>query len=493
MSDAAPGAPRRDVDTGAPGELSFKPRVIHSVKVTDVAVFAAEEAVRSAAGALRDAMPWADVCLLFEPSSASRFSPAGAGVLVLDDTALNLVDPAQLRRHSRNVVVLLLSSNEVVSCSPPSLAGQRFPYTSRADLVLAVDRAELAPPRVAPAGVRLAQDLLNIKAHSGLRRFIFLLVDDEPRWFSQFLPVLYEIIGQRADVMITRTYEQTLKFIFGVEDEADIDPRTFRTRGRGEDVVCLITDVFFPRGDELAGAAGRRLVQLVRAYYPRYPVVVASKAKEAEELRDAAFILPKGDPGSLERLRDHILNFTGMGDFLVCDEHGRELRRAKNIHDMYELLLEAEKDTEAAAGLRRVLESYGQRDMFSTWLYMHSYRELAGRLRPLRGKGMDLVRILKKNLEREMDRMKHTPLVVGGARISSLRDMAAFLRSADAAVIQPLSDDDVFSSWLDLQGFTELAEELRPVHGALTMIAHDLAARVEKWIPVYSERDAARG
>jgi hypothetical protein len=356
-----------------------------------------------------------------------------------------------------------------------------------------VDRADLTPSKVAVAGVRLAQDRLNIKAHSAaLRRFIFLLVDDEPRWFSQFLPVLYEIIGQRADVMITRTYEETMRFVFGVEDESQINPKTFRLRGRGEDVVCLITDVFFPRGDELAADAGRHLVELVNAYYPRYPVIVASKAKEAERLRGVAFVLPKGDPGSLERLRDYILDFTGMGDFLVCDEAGRELHRAKNVFDLHGLMLEAEKDTPEAGRLRDILETYGQKDKFSTWLYMHSYRELAGRLRPLRHRGMYLVKTLKRNLEREMERMKHTPLVVGDARVSDLRGLAAFLRSADPASIQPLSDDDVFSSWLDIQGFTELAEELRPIHGDLAAIRDTLAAHVEKWAPVYAARDSSR-
>jgi hypothetical protein len=488
MSEAAAGLPPGDRELG---ELSFTPRVINPVKVSDVVVFSAEEEIRAAADVLRNAMPWAKVHLLFDPASVAQFTSQGASVILFDDTALNLTDTARLRKNNRNAIVLLLSSNEIVSCSPPSLARQRFPYTSRADLVLAIDRADLAPSRVIVAGVRLAQDRLNIRAHSQLRRFIFLLVDDEPRWFSQFLPVLYEIIGQRADVMITRTYEDTMKFIFGVEDEAQINAKTFRSRGHGEDVVCLITDIFFPRGDELASDAGRHLVEMVSTYYPRYPIVVASKAKEAEDLKDVAFVLPKGDPGSLERLRDHILNFTGMGDFLVCDEAGRELHRVKNVFDMHDLMLEAEKDTEEAARLRGILETYGQRDKFSTWLYMHSYRELAGRLRPLRERGMDLVKTLKKNLEREMGRMKHTPLVVGNARIFDLRDLAAFLRSADPAEIQPLSDDDIFSSWLDLQGFTELAEELRPIHGDVSRITGALAGRVEKWIPVYSARDSA--
>ncbi|MBN2492919.1 MAG: hypothetical protein JXQ29_18865, partial [Planctomycetes bacterium] len=452
MSEAAGAPPRRGAEPGVPELFPFEPRVIHPVKITDVVVFSAEEAIRSTVDALGAALPWARVQLFFDPVSVAEFTAAGASVLVVDDTALNLVDPAPLRRRNPKTVILLLSGNESVGCAPPSVARQRFPYTARADLILAVDRADLSPAKVAVAGVRLAQDRLNIQAGGSLRRFIFLLVDDEPRWFSQFLPILYGIIGQRADVMITRTYEETLEFLFGVPEAAQIDAGTFRTRGRGEDVVCLITDVVFPRGEQLTSDAGRDLVQLVRTYYPRYPVIVASKAKEAQALQDVAFLLPKGDPGSLERLRDQIRDFTGIGDFLVCDATGRERHRVKNIFDMHRLVREAEEDTAEAAGLRDLLASYGQKDMFSTWLYMHSYCELAGRLRPRRGTGRDLVGVLRRELELEMDRMKRTPLVVGGTRIFDLRDLEAFLRSADPTTVQPLSDDDVFSSWLDFQG-----------------------------------------
>jgi len=106
------------------------------------------------------------------------------------------------------------------------------------------------------------------------------------------LPTLYNIIGQRADVMITRTYEETLNFLFGVEEEFLIDGRDYRSSGHGDDVVCLIADIFFPKGHLFNSDAGRDLVRLTSRYYPRIPVIIASKAKEAEDFKSVAFLLP---------------------------------------------------------------------------------------------------------------------------------------------------------------------------------------------------------
>ena len=137
-------------------------------------------------------------------------------------------------------------------------------------------------------------------------------------------------------------------------------PRAGSLRGHGDDVVCLITDIFFPKGNELQSGAGRDLIRLVNKRFPRIPVIIASKAKEAHELQGLGFVLPKGDPGSLEKLKEYILNFTGMGDFLVSDDDGRELRRARNIREICGILLDAEKDTEEARRLRQILENYGE-------------------------------------------------------------------------------------------------------------------------------------
>jgi len=471
-----------------PREYEFIPRIINPVKMKRALFFAADAQVRESRKVLEEKMPWLRTEVLPDPQSVLAAASGEPSVFLFDDTSLAILDAKKLRAGNQDSVFALLSFQPFIQCAPPQAASKKYPYTGFADLVFAVNRNEFPPERIVLPAVRAAEDLLNIKKHSSLRRFIFHIVDDEPRWFSQFLPLLYAIIGQRADVMITRTYEESLTFLFGVEKESKLSGMSQLSRGHGDDVVCLITDIFFPKGNELQSGAGRELIQLVNKHYPRIPVIIASKAKEAHELQELGFVLPKGDPGSLQKLKEYILNFTGIGDFLVSDEEGRELRRARNIREVCGILLDAEKETEEARRLRQILENYGDKDKFSTWLYMHSYRELGDRLRPRRSRGRELITLLKRNLQVEIAHLDRTPLAMAGEKVFSLPDLLAALRSLSPEAIQPYSDNDILSSWLDRRGYSELAEELRPIHGSGAELRHTLVEIVGKWITASRER-----
>jgi hypothetical protein len=475
------------IDRKKSREYQFVPRVINPVRLRRAVLFAADARLRQSQKALKENLPWLEIEVLSDPASVQRVSFDQPIVFLFDDTALGILDAAEIRSRNRNAVLVLLSFQDIVKCSPPQVAGRKYPYTAAADLVFAVGRDELAPEKILPYVVRAAEDLLNI-AKSRAPRSIFHIVDDEPRWVSQFLPVLYGIIGQRADVKITRTFEESLEFLFGVSGEAGIDPSRYLMQGHGDDVVCLIADIFLPRGDELQSQAGLDLIRLVNSHYPRIPVIIASKAREAQEFKDLGFILPKGDPGSLQKLRDYIHDLTGMGDFLVFGRKGSEPRRAKDIHGIYRILLEAEPDTPAGRELRDILETYGEKDKFSTWLYMHSYKELADRLRPRRGHGRQLITLLKRHFRLEIARIERMPLIIDGRKIFTLDDLHGSLQTLSAEKIQPYSDDDIFSSWLDRKGYPELAEELRPIHGSGPNLCQTLAEMVGRWLKVQGER-----
>jgi hypothetical protein len=215
-------------------------------------------------------------------------------------------------------------------------------------------------------------------------------------------------------------------------------------------------------------------------------VIIASKAKEALGLNRLGFILPKGDPGSLEKLREYVLNFTGLGDFVVSDDEGREIRRARNIRDIYEILLEAGEDTDEGRRLRALLEAFAEKDKFSTWLYMHSYRELGDRLRPKKSRGQQLIALLKRHFRLELSRVERTPLA--GIKVFDLAGLLAALRAVPPETLQPYSDNDILSSWLDRKGFSELAEQLRPIHGKGPELKALLMDIVAKWRDIYRAR-----
>ncbi|MCK4930799.1 MAG: hypothetical protein KAT01_01435, partial [Candidatus Aminicenantes bacterium] len=236
-------------------EYVFTPRIINPVKIQNVLIFSADEQIRQTKDVLGENMPWITVDVLSDPLSLENIRSDGALVLILDDVALNLANTEQIRQKNKDVIVALLSANELIHCSPPSVTQQKYPYTKKADFVFAYNKTDCAPHKIIQSVVIAAEDQLNVNFYSNVRRFIFLIVDDEPRWFSQFLPVLYSIIGQRADVIFTRTYEESLQFLFGVEQESEINAKDYISHGHGDDVICLITDIFFPKGKNLKSDA----------------------------------------------------------------------------------------------------------------------------------------------------------------------------------------------------------------------------------------------
>jgi hypothetical protein len=515
------GRPR----TGArrPRQFSFRPRIINPVKIRDVVVLAAAGAIREAARLVQPELPWVRFQVLAGPSALSAFRSDAPAVVLLDDVAANIVDLQQVRRDAPDAVLVLLSAYPLVQCSPPAVARAEYPYTAGVDLVFAVNDTDCAPRAILKSVIRCAEDHLNVQRGPATRRFIFLLVDDEPRWFSEFLPVLYEIIGQRADVQLTRTYEEATRFLFGDEDAprsgsplpgADTrvpgagshlpgagaprpasglePPASGLLSGHADDVVCLITDIYFPRGDTVDAAAGRDLVHRVRTRFPRIPIIIASKAAEAAGL-GAAFVLPKGDPGSLALLRTSVRDLTGMGDFVVYGEDGAELRRVKDLAGLYDLVVAAGGDAPGAIGLRGILSRYAEQDRFSTWLYMHGFRDLGDRLRPERHTGESLVRVLGRHLRRELLKMRCTPLVIDGVRIGDLEELNVALRTVSFEHLEEFGDNDAISTWLDQRGYPELANELRPIHGRGADLQRQVAGVVARWLPLYRRRDADSG
>ena len=155
---------------------------------------------------------------------------------------------------------------------------------------------------------------------------------------------------------------------------------------------------------------------------------------------------------------------------------------------MFNILEIAEKNTKEAEILRETLEYYGEKDYFSTWLYMHGFRDLGDKLRPKKDKGYRLITVLKRNLQGEIMRMHYTPLNIDGKKIYELADLQELLKKIDPAKIQMYSDNDIFSTWLDRKGYSELAEELRPIHGSGKKLADTLSSIIEKWINIYQQR-----
>ncbi len=207
-----------------------------------------------------------------------------------------------------------------------------------------------------------------------------ILVEDEPRFYSVYLPHFYtEITSQtgrlmseginlshrllriraRPKILLAQTYEEAWELYD-------------RFAGR---VLGIITDVSFPRNGVLDHEAGLQLAQDVRDRDEDLPILVQSMELVHREraLAIGAKFMSKQSPHLLEDLREYILENFGFGDFVFMLPDGTAIGRAADVRGMLRTLAEVPDES---------LVYHASRNHFSAWLKARTEFELASALRP---------------------------------------------------------------------------------------------------------------
>jgi hypothetical protein len=227
----------------------------------------------------------------------------------------------------------------------------------------------------------------------------------------------------------------------------------------------------------MAEDAGNLLVAATKASQPRIPIIVASKAERAGALRDVALVIPKGDPETVQVLDQYVHDFTGLGDFLFY--RGRELwRRVSTLTELRRAVVEAPVE---------MLEEYADKDYYSTWLYMHGFRELADRLRGVTARGEELRRLLASSFSEEEMLVDEQELLVTSeaghvlGRARTVQELAGVIQELDAETLVAYADRDVFSMWVMRKGYPRLAARLRPIFGDGEELRQELVRTLARW------------
>jgi CheY-like chemotaxis protein len=236
--------------------------------------------------------------------------------------------------------------------------------------------------RLLVAMVKLIEDRRNIAHDAPIGVPVFLVVEDNVRNYSSFLPVIY------AEMM--RYVEQV------TSEGVSVSQRMMRFRGRPkillatsyeeawrqftaypDNVLGVISDVDFPRGSVSDPGAGVELARSIHELRPDIPITLhsshPSNAALARSLGCA--FLWKRSADLLHQLRRQLAELFAFGPFTFRLPTGAEAGKA---HDLIALV----------AGIRTVpIESvlyHAERNDFSRWLSVRAEFELARLLRPRR-------------------------------------------------------------------------------------------------------------
>jgi len=209
---------------------------------------------------------------------------------------------------------------------------------------------------------------------------VIILVEDNVRYYSSFLPVMYTellhhsqrviVEGLNLSQKILRMRARPKILLCTTWEEAE---RAFERYA--DEVLGIISDVEFPRAGEKVPRAGADFARQVRAAYPDVPIVLHSSRPENEALAGSvgADFLLKGSPLLLQELRDVMLEHFGFGDFVFRRPDGTEVGRAADLRGLEEQLATVPEES---------IVHHAGRNHFSRWLKARTEFALAHELRP---------------------------------------------------------------------------------------------------------------
>ena len=229
-----------------------------------------------------------------------------------------------------------------------------FSWLGNADILLAI--------------IKLIEDHMNVEhdvKKVGVQTII--LVEDNIRFYSSYLPIIYKIIFKQSKSFISEGLNEHQKM-----NRARGRPKILLATNFEEayklyskyknNLLGIISDITYLRKGKKDRQAGFKLVEIIKKNSSLTPILLQSSEpenrKRAKELR-VGFI-DKNSPKLTYELREFIKQYFAFGDFVFINrETGEGEARAKNLRALQEKIYQVSE-----ASLRYHIE----RDHISKWL-----------------------------------------------------------------------------------------------------------------------------
>ena len=234
------------------------------------------------------------------------------------------------------------------------------------------------------AMVKLLEDRVNVENDTqiGLVKVI-LLVEDSEKYYSRYLPLLYNSVMEQTKRIIDDVSTDDLFKVLRLRARPKILLATSYEESveiidkYGDSLLCLITDVKFSREGKLDEKAGFHLVKHVKSQYRGLPTVIQSSdiqnGRLAFELK--SIFINKNSDTLLQDIKSFISHHLGFGNFEYRDPGGRKIAEAKSLKEF-------EKQIETIPV--ESLVYHGKRNHFSLWLMARGEIKIAKLINPVK-------------------------------------------------------------------------------------------------------------
>ncbi len=345
--------------------------------------------------------------------------------LIVTNLAVGDMDAAQLAREVRRagldvpVLVLAYDYREIknfVARNPVTDLERIFLWQGNARILIAM--------------VKYIEDKRNVQHDTrAIGVPVLLVVEDNIRYYSSFLPVIYtELIKQSKRViqeginvahkLVRMQARPRILLSSNFEDAASL-VEEYR-----DYLFGMVSDVEFPMEGKLSPEAGFELARLVKSLVPDAPVVLQTSRTE---FRPRAFaegfsFLRKRSPTLLRDLRRILTEEFGFGDFVFRLPDLTEVARAKDMNELEERLQTVPEES---------VVFHSQSNHFSHWLMARTEFALAAKLRPRKVSDFASPEHLRRDLIESINqyRREQSEVLIGDFRADTFKPSESnFLR-----------------------------------------------------------------
>jgi len=351
--------------------------------------------------------------------SQPRFNLIVTNLTVADMTAAQLAREVKRAGLDVPVVVLAYDYREVknfIGRNPVTDVERIFLWQGNARILIAI--------------VKYIEDKRNVLHDTRAMGVpVLLVVEDNIRYYSSFLPVIYtELIKQSRRViqeginvahkLVRMQARPKILLSSNFEDAAQL-VQQYR-----DYLIGLVSDVEFPWEGRLSPDAGFELARMIKALVPDVPVVLQTSRTEFRPRALAAgySFLRKRSPTLLKDLRRILTEQVGFGDFVFRLPDLREVGRAKDLNELEEQL-----QTVSPASL----VYHAQSNHFSHWLMARTEFALAAKLRPRKVSDFNGPEHLRRDLIESINdyRREQSELLIGDFNAETFKPSeSGFLR-----------------------------------------------------------------
>jgi hypothetical protein len=234
------------------------------------------------------------------------------------------------------------------------------------------------------AMVNLLEDRVNVEndTKKGLIGVI-LIVEDSAEYYSSYLPMLYNLVMEQTRNLIEDVSTDELYKVLKLKTRPKIllasnwEESISIYKKYRENLLCVISDIRFPRNGEYHNTAGFELIQYIRSELTNLPTVLQSSdpdnARYAYTLKSV--FINKNSESLFQDLKSFINYYLGFGHFVYRDDKGRQIAVAKSMKEFEAYLETIPEDS---------LAYHAMKNHFSQWLMARGEVKIAKQIAPVK-------------------------------------------------------------------------------------------------------------